>query len=102
MAWMKVAAPVSQAWELPAELAAEFTYVPEVQNPEGKTLYVNLQSEAEAEAAAILLMPTPGGIPVVFVTGAQQRRAPRNLWISPAFDEPALKARFGEAQVRLT
>ena len=72
--------------------------------PDRRRLTLTLPDRASRERAAVLLMPTPGLIPVVFRLEDEDREenAPRNLWVGDGFDEAGLKRALGAGAVALT
>ncbi len=70
-------------------------------SPERRRLYLRIPDLASREQAALILMPTPGRIPVKFFLQDEQRYldAPRNLWVGGDVDIQSLVAQFGAENV---
>lgn len=90
--------------QLPPALREEIVFREGDDQPDTRKLTLTLAGRAERERAAMLLMPTPGLIPVTFRLRDEGREelAPRNLWVRDGFDEAGLKAVLGPEAVALS
>ena len=83
---------------LPASIRAEIAFREGGDQPDLRKLHLSIPCRGDREKAAMLLMPTPGLIPVVFHLRDEGREeiAPRNLWVGEGFNELGLRALFGQ------
>ncbi len=89
--------------DLPPALREEIAFREGDDRPDALRLHLTLPGRADREKAAVLLMPTPGLIPVVFHLADEglEEAAPRNLWVREGFDRSALERAFGANAVVL-
>jgi hypothetical protein len=82
---------------LPEKLREEIAFREGDAGPDKRKLTLTLPDRAARERAALILMPTPGLIPVVFRLRDEDREedAPRNLWVRDGFDRTGLTQLFG-------
>ncbi len=95
--------PAAPAGNLPTALSGEIVFRGGDDRPDGRRLCLTLPGRADRERAALILMPTPGLIPVVFRLADEglEETAPRNLWVREGFDRGALERAFGADAVAL-
>jgi DNA polymerase-3 subunit alpha len=94
--------PRAAAPALPEALRGEIALRPGA-GADGRVLRLVLPSRAAREQAALVLMPTPGPIPVVFWLSDEgcEVPAPRNLWVCEEFNRAGLEALLGAEAVTL-
>jgi len=90
--------------QLPPKLREEIAFREGDDRPDKRKLTLTLPDRGARERAAMILMPTPGLIPVVFRLKDEGREelAPRNLWVRDGFDRMGLERSFGADAVALT
>lgn len=90
--------------QLPPPLRGEIALREDDARPDRRTLRLTLAGRGAREQAALILMPTPGPIRVVFHLRDEgcEEVAPRNLWVQEGFDRAGLAALLGAESVALT
>ena len=89
--------------ELPQSLRGRLPFRPLEQAAPGQKLFLRLENDAQREDVFLILMRTPGPIPVVLAIGPEKRREnlKRHSWVARDFDRAALEALCGKAGVVL-
>ncbi len=84
--------------ELPPSIREEISFRESDDRPDRRRLRLSIPCRGDREKAAMLLMPTPGLIPVVFhlKDEGREENAPRNLWVGDDFNAAGLCALFGQ------